>query len=163
MGPGHVRPVISTPVRTVPRDWLVGGYAEAHDRFLDASQHPESPEGLFIPLFEALNWASALEEKLRPHSDPLLSAIRFVRNTVLHDWADAVEGRNVPDPRIVTSLATGVGVSGVVPPPVIWEWFWRDRQHLPLPQGRPRGGPAYDTLLSGWPVRNALDELRQIF
>lgn len=65
MGPGPVRPLISTPVRTVPRDWLVRGYAEAHDCFRDASQHPDSPEGLFIPLFEALNWAGALEDKLR--------------------------------------------------------------------------------------------------
>jgi hypothetical protein len=60
MGPGPVqRVVISAPVRTVPRDWLVRGYAEAHDRFRDASQHPDSPEGPFIPLFEALNWAGA--------------------------------------------------------------------------------------------------------
>jgi hypothetical protein len=81
-----VQPIFSTPVTTVPRDWLVRGYAEAHDRFLVASQHPDSPEVLYIPLFEALNWAGALEEKLRPHTDPLLSAIRFVRNTLLHDW-----------------------------------------------------------------------------
>jgi hypothetical protein len=158
-----VQLIISKPVRTVPRDWLVRGYAGAHDRFLDASQHPDLPEGLFIPLFETLNWAGALEEKLRPHSDPLLSAIRFVRNAVLHDWADAVEGRNVPNPQIVRPLGSGVGVSGPMPPPVIWDWFWRDRQHLPSQQARRRGGPAYDAHLSGMPVRTALDDLRRNF
>jgi hypothetical protein len=157
--PIMARPVFSsTPVRIVPRDWLVRGYGEAHDRFLAASQHPDSPEGLYFPLLEALNWAGALEEQLRPHSDALLSAIRFVRNTVLHDWAEAVEGRNVENPQVVTQ-----GRSGPLAPPVIYEWFWRDRQHLPSPQGRPRGGPVYDTLLSGKPVREALGQLRGIF
>jgi hypothetical protein len=152
------QPIYSTPVRTVPREWLVRGYGEAHDRFLTASQHSDSPEGLYFPLFEALTWAGALEEKVRDRSDPLLSAIRFVRNTVLHDWADAVEGRNIENPQVVTQ-----GRSGPVAPPLIYEWFWRDRQHLPTPKGRPRGGPAYDTLLSGKPVREALGQLRGIF
>jgi hypothetical protein len=154
-----VQPVFSySPVTTVPRGWLVRGYAEAHDRFLAASQHPDSPEALFLPLFEVLNWAGTLEEKLRPHTDPLLSAIRFVRSTVLHDWADAVEGRHVTNPHIVTQ-----GRSGPVAPPVVWEWFWRDRQHLPTSKGRPRGGPAYDSLLSERPVRQALAQLRSVF
>ena len=152
----------TAPIRTVPRDWIVRGYSEAHDRFRGASQQPGSPEELFIPLFEALNWASVLEYAQRPHTDPLLLAIRFARNALVHDWADAVEGRDVPNPRVAMG-------SGPTPPAVVWDWFWRDRQDFPKPNQRgkkprrPAGGPAYDAQLSGKPVRDALQALRQIF
>ena len=53
-------------------------------RFNLASQHPESPDKLFIPLFDTLNWAGALEEDMRPHAFPMLMALRFVRDPVLH-------------------------------------------------------------------------------
>ena len=34
---------------------------------------------------------------MRPHADPMLMALRFVRDRVLHDWADAVVGRKHPE------------------------------------------------------------------
>jgi len=151
-------------VTSVPRDWLVAGYAGAHDRFNEASQHPESPDLLFIPLFEALNWAGVLEEDARPHTDDLLWAIRFVRNRVVHQWANAVEGRNIPNPAGLTvrPLGAGAGRSGVVGPPVVWQWYWRDRASLPTGTNN-RGGPAYDKLLDGKPVADALTQLRAKF
>jgi hypothetical protein len=94
--------IVTAPIRIVPRDWIVRRYGEAHDRFRAAWQQPDLPEVLFIPLFEALNWTALLEEAQRPHTDQLLQAIRFARNNALvHDWADAVEGRNVPHPHCV--------------------------------------------------------------
>lgn len=162
---GTAAPVTShSVVRSVPRAWLVAGYTSAHDRYKEASQHPGSPDLLFIPLFEALNWAGALEENLRPHTDPLLWAVRFVRNQVLHQWADAVEGRNVPFPQVVRARGAGVGaVSGPIAPPVVWEWFWLERKDLPTPSRDPRGARRYDQRLAGKPVREALEELRGIF
>jgi hypothetical protein len=154
--------MVTAPIRIVPREWIVRGYGEAHDRFRAASQQPDSPEELFIPLFEALNWAGVLEEAQRPHTDQLLQAIRFARNALVHDWADAVEGRDVPNPH----LATGRGPRS---PGLVWDWFWRDRQDFPKPKptGKkprtPADGAAYDAELSGKPVRDALDSLRQIF
>jgi hypothetical protein len=155
--------IVTAPIRTVPRDWIVRGYGEAHDRFRAASQQPHSPDELFIPLFEALNWAALLEEDQRPHTHQLLRAIRFGRNALVHDWADAVEGRDVPTPHIATGR-------GPRPPAVVWDWFWRDRQDFPKPKRtgkKPRkdqaGEAAYDAELSGKPVRDALDSLRQIF
>lgn len=164
MGPGPVQPAYShSPMRSVPRQWLVSGYTSAYDRFLAASQHPDRPEDLYVALFETLNWAGALEEKLRPHKNQLLLAIRFVRNRVLHDWADAVEGRNVPNAQVARQTGAGVMVSGSIPPPVVWEWFWRNRQHIPSSRVQPHGGPAYDMHLSEKPVREALHELRRLF
>ncbi len=158
-------PVVSQAVvRAVPRAWLVAGYESAHDRFNSASQNPDSPDLLFIPLFEALSWAAVLEEDARPHTDQLLWAIRFVRNRVVHQWANAVEGRNIPNPAsgVVRPLGAGAGRSGVIAPPVVWEWFWRDRASLPSGSNN-RGGPAYDVLLDGRPVRDALNQLRAKF
>ena len=131
---------------------------------MDASQDPQSPDLLYIPLFEALNWAGVLEEAARPHTDQLLSAIRFARNRVVHDWADAVEGRSILNPAGATirPLGAGVGRAGTVGPPVVWEWFWRNRASLPSGTNN-RGGPAYDALLAGKPVRAALDQLRATF
>jgi hypothetical protein len=69
--------IFTPPIRVILGGWLVRGYCEAHDRFLVASQQIHSPETLYIPLFEALNWIGCIEEKQRPHTDPLLSAIRL--------------------------------------------------------------------------------------
>jgi hypothetical protein len=152
--------IVSHPVLSVPRSWLVSGYGSAHDRFNTASQDPQSPELLFLPLFEALGWAGLLEEDARPHHDDLLWAIRFVRNRVVHQWADAVEGRNVPNPPGLVIRAAGR--TRMLGPPVVWDWFWRDRGSLPHGTNN-HGGPAYDTLLAGQPVRLALDQLRTKF
>ena len=151
--PSGVAPAFSSGViTTVPREWCVAGYARAHDRFKEASsQHPHEPDQVFIPLFEALNWAGGLEEDARRHTDDLLWAVRFVRNRVVHNWADAVKGRDISEPALL-----------VVGPPVVWEWYWRDRASLPSGTNN-RGGPAYDALLADKPVRDALEQLRAKF
>ena len=151
----------------MPHGWFVAGYAEAHDRFKAASQHPESAEGMYLPLFEALNWAGCLEEDRRPHSDPLLLAVRHARNRVVHQWADAVEGRNVPVARVITTSGAGAPtMSRLLGAPVVWDWFWRKSARLPAPAARfadPTGEGHYETLLADKPVRQTLEALRQVF
>src|SRR5216683_126580 len=55
--------------RSAPREWLVRGYQRAYARFNEI-QNRETPDKMFLPLFEALSWAGSLEEKLRPHKEP---------------------------------------------------------------------------------------------
>jgi hypothetical protein len=111
----------TSQVTVVVRAWLVAGFHEAHDRFNVAAQQPNKPDRLFIPLFDALNWAGTLEEKSRSHTDPVLMALRFVRDRVLHDRADAVEGQNIPNPVPPRPLGSGVGGGGATAPTVVWE------------------------------------------
>ena len=86
-------------MRSVPREWLVRGYQRAYASFKEIPpQRRETLDEIFLPLFEALSWAGSLEEKLRPHEVPLLRAVRYVRNLVTHQWADAIKARDFPAP-----------------------------------------------------------------
>jgi len=86
--------------------------------------------------------------------------VRFVRNRVLHQWADAIEGRNITNPAGL--VVRPAGGSQLITPPVVWEWFWLVRASLPTGTNN-GGGPAYDTLLADKPVRDALEQLRATF
>ena len=113
---------------------------------------------------EALHWAGCLEEKLRPHSNPLLGAIRFARDSVVHQWADAVDGRDVPFAHVIIKSR-----GGPKPPAVVWDWFWRDRSQLPSTPRKfqhsywKQNAGHYDTLLAGKPIRETLEALRGTF
>lgn len=89
-----------------------------------------------------------------------LTTLAFARNRVVHDWANAVKGRDATNP--VGLTVQRAGQSRSVGPPTIWEWFWHDRASLPSGTNN-RGGPAYDPLLADKPVRQALDQLRAKF
>ena len=45
---------------------LLGGYEQAVERFVRASK-TRDPMQVFSPLFEALNWAVALDDQARAH------------------------------------------------------------------------------------------------
>src|SRR5665811_2098217 len=85
---------------------LLEGYENAVSRFSDASKSRD-PGRVFAPLFEALNWAVALDDQARKHWAPegialgwawrsrveggeFVSAVRCARNRVHHQWADAL-------------------------------------------------------------------------
>lgn len=114
----------------------------------------------FIPLFEALNWATSIEQRIEADWPDRTSArgwyklipcgetvrsVRFARNRVHHQWADAFtisEGdRDLP--------------RRFVP------WIWRPR----LPPGRPdkEGEQLYNKDLAGEQVIGALGRLAAIF
>lgn len=150
-------------MREVPREWLVGGYKAAHDRFLEASQHPDKPEALHAAVLETLAWAVVLQPGDQRPTDPFLLAIRFARNRVMHQLADAVEARQVANPA-QTPLRAGGG-SRIVAPSTVVQWQWLESQDLPKPTERryvdPVGEQHYDRLLAAKPVGEALNRLRQ--
>ena len=118
------------------------GYADARERF-HAARMGDDPVAAFLPLFEALNWAASIDEGLGYPDYPEIRGMRFARNRVHHQWADALY------------VATGASFP-LTFPATFFEWCWR--------KGLPEGGnrrdePAYLEHLAGKPARHALDRV----
>jgi hypothetical protein len=115
----------------------------------------------FIPLFEALSWASSLEGRIA-HEWPdrqaardwwrqfptgeTVRAIRHARNRVHHQWAEAIT-IDEADRELPVRFAP---------------WYWRAR----LPPGRQtdvEGERLYEAQLAGEPVLGALGRLLGVF
>ena len=141
--------------------WLVGGYIEAWDRYRAASDGGKPARETFRPLFEALNWTVSIDEYLRSQGEPddeLRRALRFVRNLVHHQWADALEERKT---EVTSSISVAPGLKLAVGG-YSTEWFWKPLNRLPpRPPNRrdEQGARAYDDLLAGHEARQALDQL----
>ena len=150
---------------------LLAGYDAAVSRFATAARGRDAA-ATFRPLFEALNWAVALDDQTRKHWAPegapldwswrarvpggdVVDAVRCARNRVHHQWADALvlyEGLAAP----------------VVAPVVAHEWCWRQLVDLPaadLPKGKAAAAAEdhYRELLAGRPARHSLSELSTPF
>jgi hypothetical protein len=145
----------------------LGGYEQAVERFGQASRTRDAVQ-VFGPLFEALNWAVALDDQARAHWAPegvpldwawrtrvtggdFVNAVRRARNRVHHQWADAL------------TLSEGFS-SPLVAPLVAHEWRWRRVDDLPksdLPRGKATADAEadYERLLATKPARIALTEL----
>jgi hypothetical protein len=123
--------------------YLTGGYARAYERFQEA-QSKGDPEATFQALFEALNWAVAIDEYIArvwsprgkvegyhwrgdpalPESlVPVMAGLRYVRARVHHQWADAVYAQ--PGAMLPFTL-----------PRVLMTWAWRPVEELPTPSAR---------------------------
>jgi hypothetical protein len=141
-------------------EWLVEGYRRALERFTATADARDKPEDRFIPLFETLNWVVAImdhPEGQHLYTDEIVRGLRFARNRVHHDLADALEPRDVPF-RIRPSHSREYGVEALRPPTVLdWFWKWPDQ----LPEGHPdaEGEEAYRKLLAGESVGDALAHL----
>jgi hypothetical protein len=111
------------------------GYSRAVERF-EAAAKKRDPQETFIPVFEALNWAVALDDRVRVHWVPegeplgwawrervsgaeLMGGVRWARNRAHHQWSDALAldeaGRRYPRDY----------------PVVYFEWLWRPANDLP--------------------------------
>lgn len=90
----------------VPFETFLQGFSKACGRYLAASDS-FAHEKSFMPLFEALNWAVALDDRIGDAwekkkdklpgywaewyaNGPTAKGVRFVRNRVHHQWANAV-------------------------------------------------------------------------
>jgi hypothetical protein len=144
------------------------GYAAATGRFREAAKGRDATAA-FIALFEALNWAVALDERARKHWTPegealgwgwrervrgaeVLRGIHFVRNRVHHDLSDALDlderGRAYPKTF----------------PIVFFEWRWRTASELPQPGRKDNVGErVYQQTVEGQPARVTLENLGEAF
>ena len=101
---------------------LVRGLQAAYQRILE-TRKSQSRDDMFIPVFDALNWAVTIEfrdEWRSCDSDlgELFQALRFVRNRVHHQWAVAIYWKD--------------GAVFPIKFPTPWhEWLWRSRGDLP--------------------------------
>jgi hypothetical protein len=117
-----------------------------------------------LPIFEALNWAAALDERLaadfaggsnkknwawrkRFEGGETVAGFRFARNRAHHDWAE------------VLYVTEGAFLPAYLPMP-LFEWRW-----LPeLPGGGNRSGEeAYAEHLADVPARFTLETLQDVF
>jgi hypothetical protein len=155
---------------------MFDGYDQALTRLERAAKGKE-PAPAFIALFEALNWAVALDERARKHWTPegkpldygwrdrvrgahLMRAVGFARNNVHHQWSDALE----LDKR---------GLTPPITPPVVWfEWCWRSLSELPprpveksakQKQRQAEEEAEYREKLEGEPARITLHRLGEAF
>jgi hypothetical protein len=157
---------IGTPKVTTSATWtwLVEGYRLALNRLHEAVGQRD-PKETFIPLFETLNWAVVLidygKERGPSLDGEILLGLRCARNRVHHQWADAVEPRDVPWAQGLQAT----GKSRVIPPAVVLDWFWKPLDLLPDPdEGRSNKDQdeAYSKCLAEQPVRLALEHLESL-
>lgn len=145
----------------------VRGFESAGARFRDAITGHD-PVVAYVPLFEALNWAVALDDRIKdiwaPDGKPLgwawrvraeggaelLAGLRYARNSVHHHWADALrldrDGRAYPKRYPVR----------------YFEWLWRDVADIPAPS-QPHGRDVYKSDLAGRPAEVTLTTLGDVF
>lgn len=149
---------------------LLRGYEQALARFREAAGGHD-PTAAFVALLEVLNWAVALEDRCAEHwapeGKPLgrewpsrlanaepVHAVRFARNRVHHQWAEALE------------LDTSGFRSPLRAPLRSFEWVWRGLDGLPsTPPDRrdPRGEKRYTQLLAGRPAESTLMVLHETY
>lgn len=117
------------------------GYDQAFVRFENAAVDA-APSPAYIALFEALNWAVALDDRAAKHWTPegkplgfgwrerakgaeVMRGVRFARNSVHHQWSDALEFTKEGGSSFPVSVPGG-----------IFEWRWRPASELPEPDKR---------------------------
>lgn len=149
---------------------MLRGYGEALARFREAAGG-QDPAASFVALFEVVNWAVALDDRCgehwAPEGQPLgrewpsrlanaeaVRAVRFARNRVHHQWAEALE------------LDTSGARSPLRDPLRSFEWVWRGLNELPsTPPDRrdPQGEERYRRLLAGQPAESTLMVLHEAY
>jgi hypothetical protein len=163
------RPRLSTPMSQHEHEVLSPrllhiGFQRARDRYMAEGRLATDPAEALLPIIEALNWATTLDERLaadkgtppsldwtwrdKHEQGRVMRGVRFVRNRVHHQWATALyldlRGAELPMP---------------LPAP-LFEWRWRSR----LPPGHDNHGEDdYRDHLAEHPARRTLDALSELF
>jgi hypothetical protein len=149
------------------------GLAGAIERF-DVAVKDRDATQTFVSIFEVLNWAVALDERTGKDWKPegkllgwawrdqvigahIMSGVRFARNSVHHQWSDALElderGRSYPRTY----------------PVVFFEWRWRPASDLPEPEERHQdkwwkeGKEVYEGHLQSKMARLTIQQLANVF
>jgi hypothetical protein len=144
---------------SVPLAVLIDGFEQACSRFY-AVMNETDHDAAFLPLFEALSWIVCLDERFQDllptsptggrfwsddfgHGDTL-KGVRFARNRVQHQWADAV----------AFSLGTRQ------PRQAAGEWRWRPTL---TSRGNSQFEAQYKQHVAAHPVRVTLGQLQDCF
>jgi hypothetical protein len=150
---------------------MFDGYTQAVERFRVATKE-QSDAPSFIALFEALNWAVALDDRARKHWTPegkplgfgwrervtnadVMGGVRFARNSVHHQWSDALV------------LDRGGFTFPLTFPMVFFEWRWRSASEFPEPERPDKHHAANEAIycekLEGQSARLTLNTLAEAF
>lgn len=157
--------------KTVKFETLLNGYIKSHKRF-ELARRTHDPQDTFQSLFEALNWAVVLDDHIvhhwRPEGELLkyqwrerledeqratIKGIRFARNRVHHQWADALQ------------LNTGGFQFPIVFPMVSHEWSWVSADEIPPGKNdrENHGINEYRAVLQGRLARLSLAAIEQTY
>jgi hypothetical protein len=133
-----------------PGVWLLEGLRRAIGRFQAATTPTAHPLNTFIPLFEALNWIAMIDDRLGPadSDSPTLKGVRFARNVVHHQWADALQFS--PGAELGVLM---LDVSRLDQPS---RWIWRREEELPPSRHGRHGRQDYIDQLEGHEAEEAL-------
>jgi hypothetical protein len=135
---------------------LFEGFEQAFARWQRVEHAPQDPAQTFIPLFEALEWAACIHERLEYIDwSPDLRGLRWARHRCRHDWAMVLEVRT----REQLRLHPNVDPDSVPD----YEWAWRPQ--LPeVKRARFREDePYYYSHLAEKPARVTLNLIQAFF
>lgn len=140
---------------------MIRGYKQAQARYAEVAGRHDASEATYFALFEALNWAVAVEDVIRevwwPHGKRLgwkwrdevpgaevMQGIRMARNLLHHHWASA--------PRI--DFVNGRH-----------GWSWPQADALPptTTKGDAEAVPIYSAMLAGVSVADTLHSVGAVF
>jgi hypothetical protein len=146
---------------------MFAGYVDALERFTRAQQRHDHI-ATYAAVFETLNWAVALDDRTAAHFVPdgkhigydwrdripnaeVMGGVRYARNSVHHQWSDAMRLDPDRDPRVY--------------PGVYQKWVWRAADELPPPDKKPnaQGERFYRDQMQGRPVEGCLNVLGGVF
>jgi hypothetical protein len=128
---------------------LALGFERAFNRLREAIDNEEPADERFLPLFELLNWAASLDDKLNHPPVPVAKGLRWVRNRVQHQWAEALEPGK---PVRIEPLPSKKNGQSRMEPMFLTIWLWRPVEGLPNPEKgheQPELRKAYETELAG--------------
>jgi hypothetical protein len=110
-------------------DAHVVGYRAALGRLTSAASRGD-PGETYLTLFETLSWATNVIDSRGNPDGAIANGLRWARNAVRHQWAKALELRDVLMPAPVSPPGAGP----VVEPAVVLDWFWLPVERVPKPR-----------------------------
>jgi hypothetical protein len=141
---------------------LIRGFNWARDRLAKTDLDADALEQAYMTVFEALNWAAAIDEECKHPEFKPLRGLHHVRNSVHHDLAQAID---FEPPRAYGEGSYGSGVYGGVS-----HWRWKPLRELPEPDQQVRRNryfrancESYEEVVAGRSVVHTLDELSEFF
>ena len=139
---------------------LLAGYEQAYQRWMAGPRVEMDKEQAFFTIFEALNWAAAIDHRLGTTlgtgeqwassyaEGAYVLGFRYARNVVHHEWADALHA----------DLGGGLVLLSPLPAR-FFEWRWRGE----LQSTKQRGRAEYEAHRADQPVRFTLEALESLY